>query len=111
MGSINREAALRRLEGDEELYSEIIAIYLADTPVQIAKLEHAVETGDMETALRQAHSIKSASGNVGADLVRQIAAEIETCRREGDIEVLHDLTKQLRVVFNQAEADLQHPCV
>ncbi len=65
--TLNRDAALERLDGDTELYEEVVAVFLEDTPKQIEILRGALREGDLELARRQAHSLKSASAGIGAE--------------------------------------------
>jgi len=79
--TLNPEAiqALRDLspDGDAEFLRELIDIYLADTPKQLAQLEEALAKNDAVLATRAAHSIKGSSGNFGAQEFARLAQEIE----------------------------------
>ena len=62
-------------------------------------LEAAVTTGDIEAARRHAHTIAGASGNLGADSLREAAKALETAARDGRT----DLSDLLREVERRAE--------
>jgi len=57
-----------RLLGDEELAREILADFMVEMEGDLEQLRAAVEGGQLDSARRQAHSIKGACGNVGAGL-------------------------------------------
>ncbi len=74
---INLEAALARLDGDRSLYDELVGLYLEDTPLQLAELSQATKENNQEATKRHAHSIKSASATIGAEVMAKKAAVIE----------------------------------
>ena len=80
---VNKAEALSRLENDLELYEEFVQVFLEDTPIQIEKLKEAIRSADNASSLRLAHSLKSASGNIGANILREWAFKMEAAAREG----------------------------
>ena len=100
---VNKAEALSRLENDTELYDEIVAVFLEDTPVQIENLQAALEAGDDATSLRLAHSLKSASGNVGANSLREVAFAMESAARKGGAAGAAPLFKSLRDAYKAVE--------
>ena len=83
---LDRTEALSRLEGDEELLQEVTEIFLEDAPTQINILRDALEKNDGELAMRQAHSLKSASANIGAEALSAVARQSEAAAKEGGAE-------------------------
>lgn len=73
----DREEALDRMGRDEELFQEVMLLYAEDTPQQLQRLVSALQQGDTAQASRFAHSIKSASANVGARRASAYAAALE----------------------------------
>ncbi len=71
--------ALRGLspEPDSAFLHELIAIYLEDTPKQLAELQEALTKQDAARVTRAAHTIKGSSGNFGAVVFARLAQEIE----------------------------------
>ena len=70
-------------------------------------LEDAIEKGNQEVSIRQSHSIKSASANIGAERVRAVAEEMEKKGKAGDLEVLKELFPLLRSEFDRVEENLK----
>jgi HPt (histidine-containing phosphotransfer) domain-containing protein len=66
----------------------VIDGFLEDIPKQIDALRSYVEAGDTAAALRQAHTIKGASANVGGEALRAAAIEMENAGRAGDLEAV-----------------------
>lgn len=62
---------------DEDLARIVVQGLLDDIPRQIEALRGYVEAWDVQSAERQAHTIKGASANVGGEALRAIALEME----------------------------------
>ncbi|MES2262242.1 MAG: EAL domain-containing protein [Pseudomonadota bacterium] len=54
-----------------------VSPFLEDSPVYLSELEQAVHDGDCETARARAHALKGSSGNLGANVLAQLAQRIE----------------------------------
>lgn len=100
---IDKAAALERLGDDEELYQEIAALYCEDTPVQLKKLEEALQQQTMYEVERLSHSIKSASGNIGAITLSALALQIERQAHVGETENLATLIGELIDEFQKVK--------
>lgn len=79
--------ALRDLspDGNMDFLRELVAIYLTDTPKQLAQLEDALSRQDAVVATRAAHSIKGSSGNFGAEYFSHLAQDIETACKANNL--------------------------
>ena len=75
-------AALRQMEGDESLLHELISIFIEGLPLQLTKLQRALDTGDMETIERTAHSLKGELSCLGLTDAAQKARDLERIGRE-----------------------------
>jgi PAS domain S-box-containing protein len=73
----DRAGMLARLMGDEELGQMVVEGFLADIPSQIEELRSCLGAGDATGAIRQVHTIKGASANVGGEALRAVALETE----------------------------------
>ncbi len=97
--------ALIRMADDESLLREIIAVYLEDTPLDIAQLTEALDAGNAQDAGRHAHSIKGASSNVGAEGVRELAASLESLIHEQNLAEVRGLLPGLQLRFEDFKAE------
>jgi HPt (histidine-containing phosphotransfer) domain-containing protein len=70
-------AALRRLEGSQELLRDLINFFLEDAPDLLSTIEHALETGDLLRVRRAAHSLKGLAANFGAESATVAASCLE----------------------------------
>ncbi|MBI4772990.1 MAG: response regulator [Deltaproteobacteria bacterium] len=99
---------LHRLEGDEDLCRDILMGYVEDLPIQMEKLESALRKNDMSVAVRQAHSIKGASANIGAQRLRDTALEIESAGKRGETETMLFLVRKMGREFERFKALASH---
>ncbi|KPA16036.1 Multi-sensor hybrid histidine kinase [Candidatus Magnetomorum sp. HK-1] len=97
----NKKNLLERLEGDEALYQELMQGFLADIPVQINKLEKALDFDDLQTAAQVAHTLKGAFSSVGAQLLQKVSNELEEVIKKDDSEKIKQFIIQLKVSLNQ----------
>lgn len=86
---LNPEAidALRAVSPDDggAFLTELIDIFLHDTPLRLKELADATAAGDVPTAARAAHSVKGSAGNFGAAGLARIALELETAAKAGQL--------------------------
>ncbi len=106
--SFDYRSFMDRLMGDAALAKEIIAGFLEDMPVQILKLRTFVDSGDLQSAMRQAHTIKGASANVGGELLRMVAATMETAAGSGDRDALSQGFVELEREFGKLGVEMRN---
>jgi signal transduction histidine kinase/DNA-binding response OmpR family regulator/HPt (histidine-containing phosphotransfer) domain-containing protein len=103
---INRAAldAIRALskEGGDALVHKVIAAYVDDTPQHLQTLRRAISVDDPNSVRKVAHSLKSASANVGAQKLAQLCKEMEHLGRaettEGADVILTDMEHEFQAV-------------
>ncbi len=98
----NRTGFLARIMGDEELAREVEVTFLEDIPLQLARLEEAAASGEWETVQRQAHKIKGAAANLGAEAFREAARRVEEAVGSPGKGEMKELLRQLAVRYNEA---------
>lgn len=98
---IELETALQRLDGDMELYQELLHLFLEDTPIQLEILEQGLDKGDIELVSRQAHSLKSASGSIGANVLYSTAASCEMSSKTGNLADAREIFLKLNSEFEK----------
>lgn len=102
-------ANLRALgdEGDDTFLKEIIGIYLQDTPLRLADIRAAAQSGDKALYTRAAHTIKGSSSNVGAVKVRALADQLEQRSKVEPHGALEPLLGELETAFARAAEALR----
>jgi PAS domain S-box-containing protein len=95
---------LESLDGDKELVEELFSQFLEDYPTQLNDIHDCILSGDVYRTERAAHSFKGAVANFGAKEALQLAQEIETMSRqgqlEGALEVLNKLKAEMQEVYS-----------
>jgi PAS domain S-box-containing protein len=86
---------MSRLMDDQNLAQIIIKAFLEDMPKQIDALRNYLAAGDVDSALRQAHTIKGASANLGGEALRAVAFKMEDAARNGDLKTVAESMPQL----------------
>ena len=103
----DKAALMRRLMDDEDLARMIIEAYLADMPEQIQALKNCLSAEDVAGAERRAHTIKGASANIGGEILRAVAFEMEKAGKAGDLAAIQEQMDELEAKFAELKARLQ----
>jgi len=69
--------------GDE--FTDLVRVYLEDTPKSVAALEAAAARSDIEGLIAPSHSLKSTSANLGALSLSELAKRLEHGARSGTL--------------------------
>lgn len=92
---------------DREIVADVIASFASDTQERLQLLTAAARGKDWEAARAQAHAIKGASVEVGADVLAGVCLRIEVaCKASGAAPVV-ELTGEASVAF-RAVCGLMH---
>lgn len=93
-------ARLRDTIGDDpDFIVELYGIYVDDARNRLANLDSALVAACPERIEDAAHALKGSSGNVGAERMSALAAELERVDFASDPEKARDLTTQLHAEF------------
>ncbi len=80
----NREAALERVEGDEEFLAEVVELFLTDSMTRMNEIRAAVAADDGPRLQRAAHALKGAAGYLAAESTCAAALRLEEIGASGD---------------------------
>ena len=72
---LDQADALSRIGGNMSLYKRLLGRFVEGNAY--SELERAIQSGDMEEAARQAHSLKGVSANLSLTKIRSITVELE----------------------------------
>lgn len=104
---LNRDAALRRLGGDAELFSDMAQFFFEDSPGLIAEIEDGIRDHNYPQATRAAHSLRGLAANFDAHAVIQSAQAIEQCSRPDEFDGLGKTLQELRSHVKQLNEALE----
>jgi two-component system sensor histidine kinase/response regulator len=113
--AINERAldAIRALNSErgDALVHRVVSAWVDDTPQCLATLRQAIVELDALGIRKVAHSLKSASANVGADSFARLCRQLEQLGRDGAIEgasgMLHDMEQEFHAVRHSLCAILE----
>jgi CheY-like chemotaxis protein/HPt (histidine-containing phosphotransfer) domain-containing protein len=97
----DKASLLDRLMGDKELANEILAGFLEDVPRKFSALKEAIEKRDASSVIREAHTLKGASADVGGKALLETAFEIEKAGEAGDLETVKACMPELETQFER----------
>jgi PAS domain S-box-containing protein len=103
----NREDFLDRTMGDRALASEVVGLFLADSPQLLAQLSDAIAAGDAGRAQRFAHTLKGSSGSMGGETLSAIAAQMQEAGSEGNLPRLAELLPDARNALQKLSSLLE----
>ncbi len=86
----DRNALLEGFGGDKKLVSEVIDIFLTDSPALLKRLRKAVSSRDVEEVAGIAHSLKGSVGTFVAREAFEVARALEIAARVGDLPRLNE---------------------
>ena len=93
--AVDRDRIMERLDGDEDLFAEVIRLFLEDCPVRLAAIKAAVDRDDADQIRVTAHALKGAAGNMSATRLFEATAALERIGAEGRIHAARAAWRQL----------------
>jgi HPt (histidine-containing phosphotransfer) domain-containing protein len=96
---INLQAALDRLDGDEELFAMLITVFRQDCRSLLQQLASVAALGDLRETERAAHSLKGLAANFEAIAARDAALAIEQSARAGNGALTPSAIRELEAHF------------
>ncbi|MBN2530707.1 MAG: response regulator [Deltaproteobacteria bacterium] len=97
---------MEQLVGDEEMYNCILLSYLQDAINQIVELKQAIARNELDIARNIARSLVSASEDVTAESVRQVARQIEQAATGSNYPKLSGLLEKLEGQFEKTRVHM-----
>jgi two-component system, sensor histidine kinase and response regulator len=84
---------LRRLDpaGGEELVARVLRAFLESADASLRCVQHAIQASDSTRLTQAAHTLKSSTANIGAEVLATLYQRLETASREGRMEEVQAL--------------------
>jgi PAS domain S-box-containing protein len=98
--------SLRDFQEDDgpDLLAELVEMYFADAPDQIAAMRDAIAVGDGQVLRQAAHALKGSSANLGAVTLAEIASRLELLGRDGKTEGAEGLLRHAEAEYERVVA-------
>lgn len=104
------DVLVERLDGDEEIAREVALAFVESTQELLQQLDGAISEGRADAVRLNAHSIKGAAANIGANALAATAAEIEDAGRDGRLQAAEQATPLLHQRIEHVFAVLDAWC-
>ncbi|MEO8671401.1 MAG: ATP-binding protein [Tahibacter sp.] len=106
--ALDQEIVRDLLDVMGEEFTDLVNVYLEDTPKNLALLEQAAARGDKNGLIAPSHSLKSTSANLGAMTLAEIAKRIEHEARGGTLGDPQPVVRDLAREYGRVSAELKH---
>ncbi len=95
-----------QMDGAPDLLTQIIGLFLKDTPGLLQKITEAIARADGDTVRQTAHTLKSSCANLGAMRLSGYCQELERAGRANDLEGTPELLNQLKDEYENVQVAL-----
>jgi HPt (histidine-containing phosphotransfer) domain-containing protein len=103
----DKKALLDRIDGDIDLFRQLIALFVQEVPNQIKQIKLAIKANDPERITLFAHTIKGSAYNIRAMELKQIAFDIEQAGKSSDIHLAASKVEALDNIFEKLNTELR----
>jgi HPt (histidine-containing phosphotransfer) domain-containing protein len=103
----DRAKTLERLDGDENLFQEVIHIFLEETPKLLTQLHKAIVDSNAEVVERTAHSLKGQLSYLGLASVSDKARDLEQMGRKAELTNAGELIGVLETELSALLAEMR----
>jgi two-component system sensor histidine kinase/response regulator len=83
IAGLDLAAGLARSAGRGDLYQRLLRRFATDQAAAVATINAAATESRTDDAIRAAHTLKGTAGQIGADGLAAVAAEVESALRDG----------------------------
>lgn len=106
---IDREKAFRELDMPEDLFNELLDMFVEQTEPPLKVLEEITINTDYEDIRKSAHLIQGSAGNLRIEVIQKIAKQIELDAVEKkNMEIIKNNIAKLRVTFEEVKKEVAH---
>ncbi len=105
--TIDFKSALARVDGDEELFKEMVELFLDDYPKRLSEMLDAISKGDNKVLERAAHTLKGSIGNFSVNQSYEAALKLEEIGRNGDLSKAEEACNSLKKEIERLKVALE----
>jgi len=98
---LNKIDFLFRTGGNKEFCRQLLDMVFKFAPGEIEKLKTALNNNDIERIKIESHKLKGTFSNVSAEILTDIAVDIQTATEKNDLNSCHRLLKTLEHEYNR----------
>lgn len=87
--------------GDEDVYNEILEVYLKNGNELLQRIRSLFEAGDIKNYTIEVHALKSTSLSIGAEPLSKLAKELETAGKAGNTDIISEKNDSLLSMYGE----------
>ena len=101
--------ALRRLTppGEPDVLAQVLQLFLDQAPLRLARLRSALAEGNVVEFQRAAHSLKGATGNIGARALHDAARRADESGKTGRLDSAAPLVAEIELHLAEVVTEIQ----
>ncbi len=103
----NKNELLDKVGNMEDLFREMLEIFIEDTPGNIVDINDAINSKDANKIYELCHGLKGSSMTICSDNLTNICIIIEQKGRENQLDGIEKLQEQLNIIFNELLIELR----
>jgi len=92
----DKDAALAMIDGDRELFSELIGLFMTESVELLNQIQEAIAQRNAKLLERAAHSLKGSVAAFSAESARRVAQTLEGMGAKGDFDQAEAVASDLR---------------
>jgi PAS domain S-box-containing protein len=108
MEVFNKLSLLERVNGDQDLFEEIIRLFLEHTPEHIEGIESSLHKKDAGELQMQAHTLKGSAMAIGAVALSQVAKDMETAGHDANFNQASLLLNKIANEYDSLKSTLKN---
>ncbi|MFC2130346.1 response regulator, partial [Bacteroidota bacterium] len=95
---VDTEEGLKRIGGNKELYLKLLEKFYINNKTIIDEIRETYLSGDIQTAVRLAHTIKGNAGYLGMGNIQKASEKLEALLGSGDIDLTESIKEFAKVL-------------
>jgi HPt (histidine-containing phosphotransfer) domain-containing protein len=92
--------------GEPDVLAEVLQMFLQEVPPRLERLRIAWAAGNIEEMYRSAHSLKGSAGNIGAQRLFSVCAQLDDMGRSGNLTGAPALVDALGAEYGKVESEI-----
>ncbi len=97
---LNKELLEELKDIMEEEFPLLLQTYLRESELQFQRIDEAWQAQELDDLRRSAHSLKGSSGNIGAEALAELCADLERSAKSAEVDNVPSTMQALAGEFN-----------
>ena len=100
----DKQAALKELGVSEDMYDELLQIFIKQTEITLKNLEAVIKLEDFGQIAKSAHFINGSAANLRLEEIRALAKDIDAqAKGNKDIKIIEENIRKLKKEFEEVK--------